>query len=179
MANPSISGYQGYNKSVLMKGLTVHVKKVIAPDLLNVLKRVADSIVTAIDSGYIPEYTGNLHDATGVAVYNDGTLAYFRPTAKHATKKAKSGFGGVNHYGIDGSEFLQRTVSDAASTFSKGMWFVVMSTVPYAYYIDANGSPIGRGQGFFKKTHEDALKEVLAGLRPIAESVTVTAGVSL
>lgn len=175
----SVRGYTGYNKSVLMKGLTVHAKRVIQPDLIAVLKRAADTVVTAIDSGYIPEYLGNLHDATGCAVYADGAVVYFRPTAKHASKKGKSGFGGVNHYEIDGSEFLQRTVADAASTFSKGVWFVVMSTVPYAYYINEFGSPKGRGKGFFTKTHEEALREILAGLRPIAESVSTSTGTTL
>ena len=172
-------GYTAYNKSVLMKGLTVHVRNVIMPELVAVLKRVCDDLVTAIDSGYIPEYTANLHDSTGAAVYADGAVVYFRPTSKHATKRAKSGFGGVNHYDIDGSEFLQRTVAEASSTFAKGVWFVVFSTVPYAYYIDANGSPKGRGKDFFKKTYGDAVKEILAGLRPIAESVTTSIGTAL
>lgn len=173
-------GYTAYNKSVLMKGLTVHVKNVVTPDLVNVLKRVCDILVTYIDGGYIPEYLSHLHDSTGSAVYADGALVYFRPTNKHASgKKGKSGFGGVNHYEIDGSEFLQRTVADASSTFAKDVWFVVMSTVPHAYYIDANGSPKGRGQGFFKQTYEEAVQEILAGLRPIVESVTVTTGTGL
>lgn len=162
-----------------MKGLTVHAKNVIAPEAIRVLKGVADKLVTAIDSGYIPEYLGNLHDSTGCAVYQDGMLVYFRPTAKHAAKKGKSGFGGVNHYDIEGSEFLQRTVADAATTFSKGIWFVVFSAVPYAYYINEFGSPKGRGQGFFKKTYEDAVNEILAGLRPMADSVSTSTGTSL
>ena len=173
-------GYTAYNKSVLMKGLTVHVKNVITPDLVNVLKRVVDSLVNFIDSGYIPEYLSHLHDSTGSAVYADGALVYFRPTNKHASgKKGKSGFGGVNHYEIDGNEFLTRTIAEASTTFAKGVWFVVFSTVPYAYYIDANGSPLGRGQGFFKKTYGDAVNEILAGLRPIAESVTTSIGTTL
>lgn len=175
----SVRGYQGFNKSVLMKGLTVHAKNVIMPELTAMLKRVADGVVTAIDSGYIPEYTGNLHDATGCAVYQDGALAYFRPTAKHATKKGKSGIGGVNHYDIDGSEFLQRTIAEASSTFAKGVWFVLFSTVPYAYYIDRNGSPKGRGKGFFKQTYDSAIREILAGLRPIASDVSTSIGTTL
>ena len=59
------------------------------------------------------------------------------------------------------------------------MWFVVFSTVPYAYYIDANGSPLGRGLGFFKKTYGDAVNEILAGLRPIAGSVSTSIGTTL
>ena len=162
-----------------MKGLTVHTKGVIQPQLIGVLKGASDALATYIDSGYIPEYLSHLHDSTGSAVYADGALVYFRPTTKRASKKGKSGFGGVNHYDIDGSEFLQRTVADAASTFAKGVWFVAFSTVPYAYYIDANGSPKGRGQGFFGKTHNEAVREILAGLRPIAESVSTSIGTTL
>ncbi len=162
-----------------MRGLTVHAKNVIMPDLLAMLTRVAQDIVAAIDSGsYIPEWTANLHDATGVAIYNDGMVQKFLPTKK-ATKKTKSGFGGVNHYDIDGSEFLQRTIAEAATTFSKGLWFVVISAVPYAYYIDQSGSPRGRGQNFFKKTHKDAVAEILAGLRPIDPNVSTSTGTSL
>lgn len=175
----TVRGYTAYNKSVLMRGMTVHAKNVIMPDLLAMLTRVAQDIVAAIDSGsYIPEWTANLHDATGVAIYNDGAVQRFIPTKK-AAKKTKSGFGGVHHYDIDGAEFLQRTITDAATTFSKGLWFVVISAVPYAYYIDQSGSPRGRGTGFFKKTHEDALREILAGLRPIASDVSTSTGTSL
>lgn len=162
-----------------MKGLTAHIKGVFQPQLIAVLKHASDTLATFIDSGYIPEYLSHLHDSTGSAVYADGALVYFRPTTKRASNKGKSGFGSVNHYDIDGSEFLQRTVADVASTFSKGVWFVVFSTVPYAYYIDMNGSPKGRGQGFFDKTHDEAVREIIAGLRPIAESVSTSTGTTL
>lgn len=162
-----------------MRGLTVHAKNVIMPDLLAMLVRVAQDLVAAIDSGsYIPEWTANLHDATGVAIYNDGAVTKFLPTKK-ATKAAHSGFGGLAHYDIRGSEWLQNTIAEAATTFSKGLWFVVISAVPYAYYIDAAGSPKGRGQNFFKKTREDAVREILAGLRPIASDVSTSIGTSL
>lgn len=165
----SVSGYRGFNKKALMQGLTMHVKNIEKPQLLAALKNIANGVVSAIDGGYIPEYTGNLHDATGCAVYADGKLAYFQPTAKHATKMGKSGFGGVNHYRIDGSEFLQRTVQDASSSFSTGIWFVLFSAVPYAYYINAEGSPIGRGQNFFNTTIDNAVKQILAALRPVGQ----------
>lgn len=179
MANPSRRGYTAYNKSVLMKGLTIYAKNAIKPEVQHALIQVANKVVADIDSGgRIPEYTSNLHDSTGVAVYADGAVVSFIPTKK-ATKKAKSGLGGVNHYGIDGREFLVNTINEAASTFAKGIWFVVFSTVPYAYHIETVGSPIGRGQGFFKKTYQEAVNEILAGLAPIAESVSVSAGTSL
>lgn len=159
-----------------MKGLTMQVRNVIMPDLLQVLVNVAHQVVAAIDAGdRIPEYTANLHDATGVAVYAYGSVTSFIPTKK-ATKKAHSGIGGVNRYGIDGHEMLVSAINEAQSKFSKGVWFVVFSTVPYAYYIDVNGSPIGRGKGFFRATYKEAVSEILSGLRPIAESVTMFSG---
>lgn len=174
MANRSASGFQNHNKQVLMKGLQVHVKGVVQPDLIKVLTKVAKQIVDSIDAGNfeIPIYTGNLKDATGVGVYADGVLHSFLPT-KTATKKQKMGSGRINRYFIDGSEFLQATMQ-LTTQFDKGVWFVIFSAVPYAYRINAAGSPLGRGQGFFRRTHEEALREILAGLRPIAESVTAT-----
>lgn len=154
----------------MLQGMTVYVKNVVTPALLNVLKRVAQDVVTAIDSGYIPEYTANLHDATGIAIYNDGAVLRFIPT-KRATKYAKSGFGGLA-YQIDGSDFLQKTIADASTTFSTGLWFVVFSTVPYAYHINRDGSPLGRGQGFFDTTVKNAVNEVLSGLQPLSGSVS-------
>lgn len=177
MANPSVHGYQRQNLTALMNGIKMHVKGVVQPQLVDVLRRKADELVSALDSGSydIPVYLGHLHDATGCAVYADGALNYFRPTAKKATGKlGKSGFDGVNHYGIDGSAFLQQAVSEASTRFAKGVWFVIFSAVPYAYHINASGSPLGRGQNFFDRIANTTVNEILAGLRPIAESVTAT-----
>lgn len=142
------------------------IKNVAQPKLVEVLSQKADEIVRLIDSGLIPEYTANLHDATGCAVYADGVISAFIPT-KRAQKLGKSGFDGVNHYGIDGSAFLQQAISEASTRFAKGVWFVVFSAVPYAYHIDAHGSPKGRGQDFFKAIRRTAVNDILAGLRAI------------
>lgn len=177
MANPSVRGYQKQNLTALMNGIKMHVKGVLQPQLVDVLRRKADELVSALDSGTydIPVYLGHLHDATGCAVYADGALNYFRPTAKKAAGKlGKSGFDGVNHYGIDGSAFLQQAVSEASTKFAKGVWFVIFSAVPYAYHINAKGSPLGRGQNFFDRIANTTVNEILAGLRPITESVTAT-----
>ena len=174
MANPSVRGYQKQNLNVLLKGMQMHVKGVVAPELIKVLTAKAQQVVAFIDNGAgIPEYLGHLHDATGIGVYADGAVHAFIPT-KHAQKLGKSGFDGVNHYQIDGNAFLQQAISEASSRFAKGIWFVIFSTVPYAFHINANGSPLGRGQGFFKRVADLSINEILAGLRPIAESVTAT-----
>lgn len=174
MAKPSVHGYQKQNLTALMNGIKMHVKGVITPQLIAVLTAKAQQVVAYIDSGAdIPEYLGNLHDATGIGVYADGAVRSFIPT-KHAKKQGKSGFDGVNHCGIDGSAFLQQAISEASTRFAKGIWFVIFSAVPYAYHVNAKGSPLGRGQGFFKKVTDLSINEILAGLRPIAESVTAT-----
>lgn len=166
MANPSVRGYQKQNLNVLINGIKMHVKGVLQPQLESILRQKAQEVVRLIDSGLIPEYTANLHDATGCAVYADGAISAFIPT-KRAQKQGKSGFGGVNHYGIDGSAFLQQAISEAGTRFGEGVWFVVFSAVPYSYYIDAQGSPLGRGQDFFKTIRGTAVNDILAGLRAI------------
>lgn len=173
MANPSVRGYQSQNLNVLKEGMKMFVKNVAQPQLVSVLRQKAQEVVQLIDSGLIPEYTANQHDATGCAVYADGAISAFIPT-KRAQKQGKSGFDGVNHYGIDGNAFLQQAVSEASTRFAKGVWFVVFSAVPYAYHIDAHGSPKGRGQDFFKTIRGTAVNDILAGLRAIP-NVEVTA----
>lgn len=166
MANTSVRGYQSQNLKVLKEGMKMFVKNVAQPQLVSILRQKAQEVVQLIDSGLIPEYTANLHDATGCAVYADGAISAFIPT-KRAQKQGKSGFDGVNHYGIDGSAFLQQAISEASTKFAKGMWFVVFSAVPYAYHIDSHGSPLGRGQDFFKTIRGTAVNDILAGLRAI------------
>lgn len=173
MARPSVRGYQSQNLNVLMNGMKMFVKNVAQPQLVSILRQKAQEVVRLIDSGLIPEYTANLHDATGCAVYADGAISAFIPT-KRAQKQGKSGFDGVNHYGIDGAAFLQQAVSEASTRFASGVWFVIFSAVPYAYHIDAHGSPLGRGQDFFKTIRGTAVNDILAGLRAIP-NVEVTA----
>lgn len=174
MANPSVRGYQSQNLNVLKEGMKMFVKNVAQPQLVAILRQKAQEVVQLIDSGLIPEYTANLHDATGCAVYADGAISAFIPT-KRAQKQGKSGFDGVNHYGIDGAAFLQQAVSEASTRFASGVWFVIFSAVPYAYHINAKGSPLGRGQDFFKTIRGTAVNDILAGLRAIPNAeVTAT-----
>lgn len=172
MANSSVNGYQKQNLNRLMSGIRVYVKNTLQPDLVRVLTSKAQSVVSAIDSGsMIPEYTSNLHDATGIGVYVNGQIMSFLPTKK-AQKMTTSGFDGVNHYGINGSEFLKQAISEASGKFAKGIWFVIFSATPYAYHINAHGSPRGRGKDFFKQVTDLTLNEILSGLGPMNATST-------
>lgn len=148
------------------------VRGVVQPQLLQILHQKVDALISAIDGGThdIPVYLGHLHDATGAAVYVDGRLEYFRQPAKKADNNGKSGFDGVNHYGIDGYAFFQQAVSEASSRFATGVSFVIFSAVPYAYHINLNGSPLGRGQGFFDRIASTTVDEILAGLRAVPDA---------
>lgn len=159
-----VYGYQKQNLQALVKGLEMHINGVVKPELCKVLYNKAQELVDFIDNGAeIPEYLSHLHDATGVGVYVDGKVRKFIPT-KRAKKLGKSGFDGVNNYGIDGNKFLIKSISDAKIKFGNGIWFVLFSAVPYAFYIDAEGSPIGRGQNFFKNLSKKSVNEILSGL---------------
>lgn len=179
MARKSVSGYQKWkakNLDVIKKRATIFLKNVEKPALAEKLKDVAQQIVNAIDGDefQIPVYTGNLKASTGVGVYVDGVLTSFIPTSK-AVKIHRSGFGELNRYGIDGSQFLENTLNEAASSFSSGVWIVLFSTVPYAYRINDEGSPLGRGQGFFNATASEMAKDVLLGLKEIGDGSIGTA----
>lgn len=178
--NLSTSGYMQQNLNRLIKGVKMHVKDVITPSLTRELTSVAQQIVGYIDNGAnIPEHLGHLHDATGIGVYVNGTMQAFIPTKHAGDKLGKSGYDGINHYGINGQEFLQQAIAEASTRFASGIWFVLFSAVPYAFYVDAYGSPIGRGLGFFKNIKNLSVSSILAGLRAIpgasvtAQSATV------
>jgi hypothetical protein len=110
-----------------------------------------------------------LHDATGAGVYADGRLYKYIPV-KQATKRQSSGFFHRNEYWIDGNEYLNRALEDAATSFSKGIWLVVMSAVPYAYFANEGMSCIPTNPQFFKKTVSEMINKVLQGLKPIVSN---------
>lgn len=165
-----VHGYQAQNLNVLMEGMKVFVRQTIEPTLMRFLRQKAEQIRSAIDEGsLIPEWTSNLHDATGVGIYNNGVVEYFTPTKK-ATKDQKSSLDGVYHTGINGSQFLREAISEASARFSRGIWLVIFSATPYAYHININGSKIGRGKGYFKTITDMTLNEILSGLQPLASA---------
>lgn len=160
---PKVRGYKSWishNKAVLEQGMRKHINNVTKPDLVAYLKNVAQQIVAAIDGNTfaIPIYTGNLKDATGVGVYVDGAMTAFMPTKTAIKKQAMKG----RPY-IFGSEFLAESLREASTTFATGVWLVIFSAVPYAYKINAEGSPKGRGKGYW----DAIVNDVIANLKPL------------
>lgn len=106
--------------------------------LLKEIYKVAEDVMEYIDSQkVIPIYTGNLKDATGIGVYNEGELVKYVPS-KIATRPQSSGFHHRNVYDIWGHQYLSDALEAASKEdYSKGIWIVLFSAVPYAFFIEA------------------------------------------
>ena len=106
--------------------------------LLNVLYTVAQDVMEYIDSQkVIPIYTGNLKDATGIGVYRNGVLKKYVPS-RIATVPQSSGFHHRNEYDIWGHQYLSDALEAASKEeYGKGIWIVLFSAVPYAFFIEA------------------------------------------
>lgn len=163
MAKPKQSGYRkwmSHNLDVLKKKCRFQVLNVSQPELVTMLKAVAQKVVNEIDTiTNTPNYTGNLRDSQGVGVYANGALSYFIPT-QTATKPQRSGFHGRNEYNIWGTEYLTRSLQDAVTDFSDGIWIVLFAAVPYAFYINENHA----NAGFFDEIADTIVNEVRNGL---------------
>lgn len=169
-----MSDYTAHNSKVFKVGLNDYAERVIKVKFEAALREVAQKMVDAIDGAFVPfeqygggttqfpVWQGQLHDATGVGVYIDGRVSSYIPTAKGFDPQ----FDGEED-GIVGSERLQQALKSAATQFSKGIWIVLFSAVPYAYKVNEQGSPRHRGQGFFESIKSLLIDDVFAGLKPI------------
>ena len=137
------------NMKVFKRGLNVFVEQKVKPHLTVILAEVAQDVVDYIDqissekkADGLPILTGALHDASGVGVYRDGILAAYRPRQIYNTQEASGEM-------FSPEDMFDYALSWGAKKFPTGIWLVVFSAMPYAAQIDEEGSPIGRGQGFF------------------------------
>ena len=105
--------------------------------LLKEIYKVAEDVMEYIDSQkVIPIYTGNLKDATGIGVYSNGVLKKYVPS-RIATVPQSSGFHHKNEYDIWGHQYLSDALEAASKEeYGKGIWIVLFSAVPYAFYIE-------------------------------------------
>lgn len=126
--------------------------------LLNVLYTVAQDVMEYIDSQkVIPIYTGNLKDATGIGVYSNGVLKKYVPS-QIATVPQSSGFHHKNEYDIWGHQYLSDALEAASKEdYSKGIWIVLFSAVPYAFYIEER-------DGFFSGIKDVMLNAIISEL---------------
>ncbi len=158
-----------HNEQIIQILTKQHIEKVVKPQLVNICKSVAQTLVRMIDGLFVPPlgtaqfpvYTSNLHDATGVGVYSDGALAMFLPT-KRAIKSQRSGNASGAFFG---SALLEEAMTAATTQYSQNIWIVLFSAVPYAYMINTTGSKIGRGVGYFETLKQTLLENILNGVK--------------
>lgn len=166
MAKEKRIGYKRWmphNIEVIKKKCRHFLVQEVKPQLRVILDNAAQAVLDYIEEmTSLPQYTGNLHDATGVGIYVDGQLSSYVPT-KIATRYQSSGFHYRNEYKIDGNLYLQSALRDAAMDFSDGIWIVVFSAVPYAFYIQE------RPEHYFSEISDVLLQEIYKGLAPLQQ----------
>lgn len=178
MARPTRYGYkkwEQHNFDVLKKQSRYFIEGIKKKKLVSILRGVVSDMANHIASAEIPEHSGHLRDATGVALYVDGALNYFVPTTSSSAKPQSSGFHYRNEYGIVGSEYLQNTVNDSTTDYNDGIWIVLFSAVPYAYFLNypqlvENLSKVQGG--FFNNISEEFIQKILTGLEPLKAEQT-------
>lgn len=145
-----MKNYASHNKMVFKSTLEDAKYRISRPLLTAKLRKIAVDMVDEIDDSLwnnddtFPIWTSNLHDSTGLAVYDYGAITSFIPP-QYAAVAQKYG----NIQDIWGSQYLKDFINESAGRFSKGIWIVLFSAVPYAGYVNDYGSPWGRGINFF------------------------------
>ena len=92
----AVSGYQpwvAHNHKVITNSIELYVNEV-RKRIIILLRQVCDVMLDYIEGKAditIPIYTGNLHDATGIAIYVDGAVNYLKIPAKKATRRQSTG----------------------------------------------------------------------------------------
>ena len=136
MRRKSKAGWMKSNQKLIERRIDEVSNNSLA-GLLNALYTVAQDVMEYIDSQkVIPIYTGNLKDATGIGVYRNGVLKRYVPS-QIATRPQSSGFHHKNEYDIWGHQYLSDALEAASKEeYGKGIWIVLFSAVPYAFYIE-------------------------------------------
>lgn len=172
-----MGNFTSQNSSVFHAGTKNYIEHVVKPKLEAMLRKLAQDTVSYIDGAFVPippyapggndlfpVWEGQLRDATGCAVYIDGRVSSFIPTSKGRYLQHDL-ISGIEN--IDGTEFLKNAIELASSRFTKGLWIVLFSAVPYAFRINTEGSPWYRGKGYFETIKNVTVQRVIEGLKPI------------
>ena len=157
-----MKNYASHNKMVFKSTLEDAKYRISRPLLTAKLRKVAVDMVDEIDDSIwvnddtFPKWTSNLHDSTGIAVYDYGAITSFIPP-QYAIEPQEY----EDIQNIWGSQYLKDFINENAGKFSQGIWIVLFSAVPYAGLINEVGSPWPwvRGENFF-----GLLKEMFADI---------------
>ena len=157
-----MKNYASHNKMVFKSTLEDAKYRISRPLLTAKLRKIAVDMVDEVDDSIwvnddtFPKWTSNLHDSTGIAVYDYGAITSFIPP-QYAIEPQEY----EDIQNIWGSQYLKDFINENAGKFSQGIWIVLFSAVPYAGLINEVGSPWPwvRGENFF-----GLLKEMFADI---------------
>lgn len=148
--------WDAYNKKVFKKGILEYKQK-LDIELKKMCEELANDVLDFIEEfdsiEDMPFFTGNLADGTGLGVYVNGSLQYFMPAQKAIDSQTYEDYDGD----IWGADFLMNALSQSESSFPKGIWVVLYSTVPYAAYVDNEGAPHTSPDYFSGRLHGEML----------------------
>lgn len=150
-----MSKFHANNTALVTLKMKEFAEREAKREVLKRMRRVAQYMVDFIDSHFAdgnenyPQYTANLHDATGIAIYDNGRLEQYLPTQR-ATQPQHTEIGEDEW----GSQELANVVRQGATRFFKGLWLVMFSASSYAEKIEDIGSPKDRGRDFFTNLWE-------------------------
>lgn len=145
-----MSNFHADNVALVTLKLKQFAEREAKREVLTRLRRIAQAMVDFIDSHFadddehFPQYTANLHDATGVAIYDDGRLESYFPVQR-AVYPQQTEFGEEEW----GSRELEEAAKQGMTKFSKGLWLVLFSSSSYSVNVEYAGSPKKRGKNFF------------------------------
>lgn len=109
-----------------------------------------------------PVWQGQMHDSTGVGVYDNGILKGYYPNIIGTIPQTDG-----NKKDIVGIKYLQKALEKGQTTFNKGIWIVLFSAVPYAERINEIGSSRHRGIDFFDNLSQYLETEVYSKIETI------------
>lgn len=145
-----------HNNDVFKKGVEQY-KQLLESKMRKVFNALAVDVVDYIETFSeiegMPFFTGNLADGTGVGVYMNGQLMAYMPARKASEPQDYKGI-----TNIWGTEYLFDALNAAESQYSKGIWVVLFSTVPYAVEVNEEGTS-HTDIGFFSETMKTEMLE--------------------
>lgn len=146
-----MSRFHAGNVALVTLRMKEFAEKEAKREVLRRMRRIAVAMVDFIDSRFsddsneFPQYTANLHDATGIAIYDNGKLESYMPAQRASVPQENS-----SREEEWGSQELANVIRQGMSRFSKGLWLVLFSASSYAEQVEDLGSPRNRGKKFFE-----------------------------